>query len=250
MLSLPKGLNEHYGKKVDKMPELLKAGEVPASISRIMQAKLNQGKDFPALWTNWYDTSDLVVYPQANDKEIYVLLTVNNKGQITENGRTALDLIRRGNLASNSGAIVERLGDLGRKGLIKVPVKKIKTDTYLTQKQILGQQVLRILARDPNEVSAEFAEDGNLLKDYAIEVQKRTGKKENMALYIGESLDDKTTLKAWCVDRLEYRSDAFGGYYLGYDGGRLVGLAPEALSAPGQGDFKCKNLCYGRGFNC
>ena len=235
MLSLPKGLNEHYGKNVDKMPELLKAGEVPASAARIMQARLKQGGEFPDLWTNWYDTSDLVVYPQANDKEIYVLLTVNNTGQITENGRTALELIKKGNLASNYGVIVERLGDLGRKGLIKVPMKKIKTDTYLTQKQILGQQVWRILARDPNEVSAEFVEDKNLLRDYASEVQRRTKSSENMALYIGESLDDKTTLKAWCVSRLVDGSVAYGGGNLGNDGGRLVGLAPEALGAPGKG---------------
>jgi len=234
MLSLPKGLNEHYGKNVDKMPELLKAGEVPASVARIMQARLKQGNEFPDLWNKWYDSSDLVIYPKGNDKEVYVLLTVNNKGQITENGRTALELIREDNLASNYGGIVERIGDLGRKGVIKVPVKKIKTETYLTQKQILGQQVWRILARDPNEVSAEFAEDGNLLRDYVSEVQRRTGEKENMALYIGESLDDKTTLKAWCVNRLESRSGAGGRGDLD-DDGRLVGLAPEALSAPGKG---------------
>ena len=90
------------------------------------------------------------------------------------------------------------------------------------------------MARDPSEVPKAFAEDASLLKDYASEVQKRTKSKENMALYIRDSLPDKTTLKAWCVDGLVYRSDANGRYNLDSVNGRLVGLAPEALGALGK----------------
>ena len=48
---------------------------------------------------------------------------------------------------------------------------------------------------------------------------------------IGDFLKDQTTLKAWYVDRLEGRSYADGWFDLDYDDGRLLGIAPEALSA-------------------
>jgi len=229
MLSLPKGMNEHYGRDADKMPKLLGAGEVPMSISGIMQARLEQGNEFPDLWNNWYDTSDLVVYPKGNDKELYVFLTVDNQGQITKNGRKALELIRSDNLASNRGAVVEQLKDLGRKGLIKVPRSKITTGSYLTGDQVLDEQVWRILARYTNEVPAGFAEDKELLGKYFEEVASRTKGSKNMALYVGDSLKDQTTLKAWCVGRLGCRSVAGGEIGLGSGSGRLLGIAPEAL---------------------
>jgi len=234
MLSLPKGMKEHYGRNVDKMPGILRVGEVPMSISGVMKSRLEQGDEFPDLWNNWYDTSDLVVYPKGNDKDVYVLLTADNKGQITKNGRKALELIRSDNLASNYGAVVEQLRDLGRKGLVKVSRSKITTDTYLTKDQAFDEQVWRILARHPDEVAKEFAEDKDLLGEYFSEVQKRTGNTENMALYIGDSLKDQTTLKAWCVDWLEGRSYADGGADLDRGDGRLLGIAPEALGAPGK----------------
>jgi len=237
-LNLPKGMHEHYGRNTERMPELLRAGEVPMFAARFMQARLQKGNDFPHLWTNYADTSDLVVYPQGNDKDVYILLTVDKQGKNISNGRRALELIRAYNLASNHGAIVEELEDISGNGLIKVPRKRIITETDLTQRQILKQLVWRILARHPDEVPAEFAEDKNLLRDYSKEIQSRTGSQRNMALYLGEALDDKTTLKAWCVGRLGNRSDASGRLGLDSDFGRLVGfLAPEAL---GKGVEKVK----------
>lgn len=228
MLTLPKEMNEHYGQNVKQMPKILKSSEAPVSVAGIMQSRLTQGQIFPDLWNNWFDTSDLVVYPKGNDNDIYVLLTNNNQGQITPNGRKALELIQSDNLASNSGAIVEQLEDLQGEGLIKIQRKNIKTDTYFTQDQVQNQQLWRVLFRNSNEVAKEFASDENLLKDYFAEIRKRTGNKENMALYVGGSLNDKTTLKAWYVDGLENRSDADGKYDLDDDSSRFLGIAPEA----------------------
>jgi len=228
MLNLPNRTNEHYGRNVDRMPELLEAGEVPMSVSGIMQSRLKQGSEFPDLLNNWYDTSDLVVYPKGNDKEVYVLLTVDNQGKITKNGRKALELISSDNLASNGGAVVEQLSDLGSDGLIKVPRSKITTETYLTKDQVLNEPVWKILARHPDEVPTEFAEDKELLGRYFDDVALRTKDSKNMALYVGNSLKDKTTLKAWYVDWLENGSDAGGGGGLDFVRGRLLGLAPEA----------------------
>ncbi len=239
-LNLPKGMNEHYGRNVDKMPELLKVGEVPMSAARLMQERLTNGNNFPDLWNKYFDTSDLIVYPKRNSEDIYILLTINNKGRITKNGRKALELIKPDNLASNYGAVVEQVRELGRKGLIKVPRKRITTETYLTKDKVLNELTWRILARHPDEVPSEFAKDKNLLREYFKEVVSRTRNQKNMALYIGNSLKDKTTLKAWCVSWFEDRSDAYGWLNLDDDDGRLVGLAPEVLGAPDKNIGKAK----------
>ena len=234
MLSLPKDINEHYGKNSDKMPKILNAGETPISVAEVMKARLNKGNDFPDLWNNYFDSSDLVVYPKRNNNDIYVLLTVNNKEQVTKNGRKALELINSDNLASNSGAVVGQLRDLGRKGLIKISRNKITTGTYLTSDKILNEQVWRVLARHPDEVPSEFAEDKGLLQEYVNEIKSRKNNTENMAIYLGDSLNDKTTLKAWYVGGLVDRSDAGGRFGLDVGDGRLLGIAPEVLSASGK----------------
>jgi len=80
------------------------------------------------------------------------------------------------------------------------------------------------LARHPDEVPTGFAEDRTLLERYSSEVKSRTGKPKNMAIYVDVSLKDRTTLKAWCFVRLEYRSRSNAGTYLDSDCGRFVGI--------------------------
>ena len=72
-LKLPKGMNEHYGRNTEQMPEILRAGEIPMYVARLMQTRLKDGKEFPDLWNNYADTSDLIVYPKGDSKDIYVL---------------------------------------------------------------------------------------------------------------------------------------------------------------------------------
>ena len=241
MARLPKGMNKHYGRNIDRMPQLLKARESPMSAATLMKARLQQGDEFPDLWNCWYDTSDLVVYPKGNDKEVYFLLTVDNQGQVTDNGRKALELIRPGNLASDYGAKVDKIGLLGRRGLIKVDRSKITTRTRLTQEQALNEITWRILARHPDEVPKAFAEDEALLKEYEARVRSKTSQGTNMAVYLGDSVADEHTLKAWCVGGLGCEAGARVRGDLGYDvNGCLVGIAPEALGALGKGASNIK----------
>jgi hypothetical protein len=234
-LQLPKGMNEHYGRNTEQMPNLLRNGEIPISTARFMQVRLEHGDAFPDLWNNYVDTSDLVIYPQGRNDDVYVLLTVDNQNRITDNGRIALDLIRCDNLASNYGAVVEKLSDVGREGLLKVPRSEIITQSRFSYQDVSYQDVFsekmwRILARHPNEVPKSFAEDVALLGNYTRDVEKRTGASKNMALYLGNNLKDEITLKAWYVSRLGDRSYALGWCALDLDDGRFVGIAPEALS--------------------
>lgn len=242
-LRLLSGMDEKYGRNVDTMPEMLnpKSGETPMWTARFMQARILHGGEFPDLW-NYSHTSDLPIYPQSKkfrNSDIYTFLTINNQGQIAnEQARQALGLIVPGNLADNYGAIVpdevfEEWRDLGDKiGLIKVPRKKITTEAFLTRDKVLGELAWNVLARHPDVVPEEFAENPELLKEYFDAVASRTGRSKNMALfYPGNSLKDKTTLKAWYVYRTDrfYRSNASGRFNLDLDFGRFVGLAPEAL---------------------
>lgn len=240
-ITLPKGMKEYYGRNIDRMPEILKAGEIPMSASALMKYRINQGEDFPDLWNCWYDTSDLIIYPKGNNKEVYFLLAVNNKGKITKNGRKALELIRPGNLASNYGAIVDNIEQLEGKNLIKVSKDKLTTEKYLTREQVLNELTWRILTRYPDEVPKDFAESKNLLEDYEAKISSKTRENTNMAVYLGNSLKDVNILKAWCVYWLEYRSYAYGRYNLDNGSGRFVGICQESLILghfPNQGFVK------------
>jgi hypothetical protein len=241
MARLPKGMNEYYGRNVDKMPGLLRAGEVPMYVARLMKERLSQGDKFPDLWS-YADTSDLPVYPQSEKfgDDVYTFLTVNTQGQIAnEQARQALELITSDNLAGNYGAVVpdemfEELRDKGDKiGLIKIPRKRITTETYLTKDKVLNGLSWRVLARNPDEVPAEYAEAQELLREYFDAVSSRTKQDKNMAIYVGDSLKDKTTLKAWVVGRADRDGRSGAGARLNLVNwyGRLVGLAPEVLVA-------------------
>ncbi len=81
--------------------------------------------------------------------------------------------------------------------------------------------------------------DQALLNDYTdfifAECKERFGYDTAMGVYLGSCDGDKPEMKAWFVGWLGSRSLAYGGCGLGYGSGRLVGIAPEALGAPGKG---------------
>lgn len=203
-----------------------------------MNYRINDGERFSDWNTNYFDTSDLIAYNSKDSGKLKFILTVDKTGKITENGRKALELI------NPNAKLVSRAIDLGDKYNslegIEVAIGNLgKTGEYLRQDEILSNKVWRILARHPDEVSKEFAEDPNLLNEYSKLVASKTGANENMAVYV-DSLEKSPKLRAWCVYRLELRSCAVGGCDLdGYDG-RFLGIAPEALSAPGKGASNIK----------
>jgi hypothetical protein len=55
-----------------------------------------------------------------------------------------------------------------------------------------------------------------------------------------DSASNDVKMREWIVNGLVYRSDANGRYDLDNDNGRFVGIAPEALSAPGKGASNIK----------
>jgi hypothetical protein len=216
----------YAGKNVDAMPKILADDRIPMSASQLMHYRMNESGKFPD-WKSYFDTSDLIAYGPKTEGKVKFILTIDKDGKITKNGRKALELISP-NAKLSSGAI-ELVGDQYQTlNGIEVAIGNLgRTESWLPQTEVLGNKVWRILARHPDEVPAEFAEDSNLLKEYSSWVRKQTGSNENMAVYT-DSLSKLPKLRAWYVLRLGYGSGADGGCDLDGGDGRLLGIAPEA----------------------
>ena len=114
-----------------------------------------------------------------------------------------------------------------------------KVDERLSKEQAKAHPVWKVLARDQallndyvdyifGEHQARFAKDTPLEDVRAMEV------------YPSSAQGNTPDLRAWFVSRLEYRSGA-GVKNVDCDNGRLLGIAPEALSAPGQSASNIKS---------
>ena len=101
-----------------------------------------------------------------------------------------------------------------------------------------------ILSRDLTSVEARshpvwqaLVGDNNLLGAYVDamfpEMKKRFDYDNNMGVYLADA-QKVPTARALYVYGLENGSRLYGRYGLGVDDGRLVGVAPEALGAPGK----------------
>ena len=87
--------------------------------------------------------------------------------------------------------------------------------------------------------------DKSLLNEYANYIfaqgKKRFGYDNAMGVFLSSTNGNSPEMRAWCVDWLVGRSDADGGVHLGSGDGRFLGIAPEALSAPGKGASNIKS---------
>jgi len=212
------------GRNIYAMTELLEEGRVPMSASQLMNYRLNDGERFSD-WLGYFDTSDLIAYSSKGDEKVKFILTVDKNGKITDNGRRALELINpQAKLGSGAVELRTKYGCLEG---IEVAVGNLgRSGKYLTQDEILGNKVWRILARHPDDVPSEFAEDPNLLREYSIWVANQTGADKNMAVYVN-SLSKLPKLRAWCVEGPVARFSADGEYSFIRDGGRFVGVSTK-----------------------
>jgi len=215
------------GKAIDQMPLLLGEGRSPWATARFMRERMDNSEQFPDLLNHLY-VSDLIAYDSdKKSTDVKFILTVDKYGAVTEEGRKVLELINpNAKLTSDHAANVNGVYDF-LPGIVVPRADLGILEKDLTQGEILNSRVWRISARHPDEVPAEFAEDPDLLKEYAGWVRGKTKQDKNMGVSFGNNSED-AKLRAWCVYRLEYGSDADGGGGLGGRGGRLVGyLAPN-----------------------
>ncbi len=219
---------------VEQMPKLIAEGRVPINVAQLMQRRLDVRNGPAKVKTNWmdnyFDMGDAVVYHP--DGRIKIVLDSQTLREMTPKSQR-----NRGALVLTEDIYNILPGEELKKG------KLGKTGGWMSKADVKAYPVWKVLAREQA-----------LLDDYTdfifAEGNQRFKYDTAMGVYLGSCNGKTPEMRAWCVDWLVSGSVAIGRNDLDDDDGRLVGLAPEALSAPGQGDFKCKNLCYGRGFNC
>ena len=234
---------QDFDRKIkEQMPLILADNRYPMFATELFEQRL-QGRGI----SRYLDTSDLMAQngPKSDDQEIKFILTANRNG-LTDIGRFALGLINTQSEYSNGAVNLAQAKDtLGNKvtdaydrlqgnGVIAVKRKELGIlDKLLTQDQVLNHKGWRILARHPEEVPKEFAEDFEAFKEYAGKVVFSRYDKA-MGIYLANG-EEVPTLRAWYVDWLDGngRSDANGNGNLGFGSGRLVGVAPEAPVALG-----------------
>jgi len=209
---------EFYGRNIEQMPKLIADGRVPMSVAGLMQRRLNVRNSDANVKTyymdNYFDTGDAVAYhPDGRVKLVLDSKTLREMTPYTQRVGGALLL--------TEDVYNALQGEEFKKG------KLGKTGEWLTREQVKAHPVWKVLARDQS-----------LLNDYVdyifAEGKQRFNDDTAMGVFT-DSVENGPKLRAWCVDGLRGRSLAGGRYVLDADGGRLVGIAPEALSAPDKG---------------
>ncbi|MBI2629362.1 hypothetical protein HYW74_04740 [Candidatus Pacearchaeota archaeon] len=209
---------EFYGRNVEQMPKLIADGRVPMNVAQLMQRRLDVRNSDKAVKSsymdNYFDTGDAVVYHPDSRVKI-VLDSQTLRDMAPENKKV------NGALILTDEVYKELQGEEFKKGRLG------KTESSLSREDVKAHPVWKVLARDQG-----------LLNDYVdyifAEGKERFDYDTAMGVYLDSTSND-VKMRAWCVSRLENRSYAYGWYYLDYDNGRFVGIAPEALSALGKG---------------
>ena len=220
----PEAYKEFYGRNVEQMPKLVAEGRVPMNASQLMQRRLDFRNGPEAVKTAWmdnyFDTGDAVIYHPNGDVKI-VLDSQTLREMTPESQR-------------NSGALV--LGEDVYKALQGEVFKKGKlgkVNDSMSREDVKAHPVWKVLARDQA-----------LLNDYTdfifAESKERFDYDTAMGVFPGSCSGDEPEMRAWCVWWLVNRSYAIGRGVFDRDNGRLVGIAPEALSAQGKGASNIK----------
>ena len=203
---------------VEQMPKLIAEGRVPMNVAQLMQRRLDFRNGPAEVKTNWidnyFDTGDAVVYhPDGRAKIVLDSQTLREMTPESQRNSGAL-ILSEDVYKTLQGEEFEK-GKLG------------KTGEGMSKTDVKAHPVWKVLAREQT-----------LLDDYTdfifAEGNQRFKYDNAMGVYPSSCGGDKPEMRAWCVNRLGYGSGAVGWDDLVSDYGRLVGIAPEALSAPGK----------------
>ena len=211
---------EFYGRNTEQMPKLIADGRVPMSVAGLMQRRLdvrNSDSDVKSSYMdNWFDTGDAVVYHP--DGRVKIVLDSQTLRDMTpESPRNGGALILT---AENYDALQ---GEEFKKG------KLGKTGDWLSRADVKSHPVWKVLARDQA-----------LLNDYTDYIFTEGKHNTAMGIFPSSANGETSEMRAWYVSRLGGGSGADGRNDLDGGDGRLLGIAPEALSAPGKGASNIK----------
>jgi hypothetical protein len=215
----PEAYKEFYGRNVEQMPNLVAEGRVPMNTYQLMQRRLDLRNGPEAVKTAWmdnyFDTGDAVICHPNGDVKI-VLDSQTLREMTPESQRNGGALVLGEDVYKALQGEVFKKGELG------------KVNALMSREDVKAHPVWKVLARDQA-----------LLNDYTdfifAEGKKRFGYDTAMGVYPGSCGGDKPEMRAWYVRGLVDWSYANGRDGLDGVDGRLVGIAPEALGAPGKG---------------
>ena len=202
---------EFYGRTTEQMPLLIAKGRQLMSVAGVMERRINSDKkDWKG---SYFFTGDAVAYHP------------DKKFKIVSDAEILRNLNAESKLESGALILPEGMYETleGEEFLYKNVQKLLEKE--LSQADVLKNPLWKAVARDQA-----------LLEEYVprmfAEMKKSFDYEENMGIYLDSF--DKPKLRALVVYGLGIRSMLYGGNYLGIDGGRLVGVAPEALNAHGK----------------
>ena len=205
---------EFYGTNIVQMPLLVKDGRVPMSVAGLIDRRLEviDAKFLPEIRAAWhnndFETGDAVLYnPNGKVKivtDAQVLRGINSASELSDGAL----VLQPGVYEAAQGA-----------EFTKADLKKIIKDS-LTRDEAKSNPFWQALARNQDRLNAYV--------DFVFnETQRRFSHDKNMGLYLEEAQKEPTARLLY-VDGLKYKSYADGRFGLDDDGGRLVGVAPEA----------------------
>lgn len=212
--------NEFYGRNIEQMPKLVEEGRIPLSVANLMQQRLENLSSSEALktswWNNYFDTGDGIFYHPNGDFKVVLgaqpIRDMNSDSKLSS-GALVLNEDKEESIEiykSLDGVEFKRndLDNLFGKILSKSAVKSHPVWNALVPDKALFNEY----------VDAVFSEGKN-----------QFGYDNMMGVWIS-SPQDKAVGRLWCVYDLNYGSIANGDSGIHGDfGGRLVGVAPEAL---------------------
>ncbi len=215
---------EFYGRNTEQMPKLVADGRVPMNAAQLMQRRLDvrnsDAKVKSSYMDNWFDTGDGVVYHP--DGRVKIVLDSQHLRDMTPES------------PRNGGALVltpEQYDAMDGEEFKKGKLGKV--NERLSRADTKAHPVWKVLARDQA-----------LLNDYTdyifAEGKERFGYDTAMGIYPSSANGETPEMRAWYVSRLGISSYASDRNVLDYDYGRLLGIAPEALSASGKGASNIK----------
>jgi hypothetical protein len=207
-----------HPRNIDQMPALIAEGRVPMNVSQLMQRRLdyrNGPAEVKIAWMdNYFDTGDAVIYHHTGEVKI-VLDSQTLREMTPKNQRNG------GALILDPDVYKALQGEVVKKGKLE------KISGWMSKADIKTHPILKVLARDQA-----------LLNDYTdlifVEHERRFGDDNTKNFSLGSCGRDKPEMRAFRIGGLGCFF-ASGKNYLNNENGRLVGIASEALDAPGRG---------------
>ncbi|MDO8511196.1 MAG: hypothetical protein Q7S55_03455 [Nanoarchaeota archaeon] len=206
------------GRVVDLMPKLTKAGYVPAGVAVLVDRRQNAPKEVRANFSNsYFGTGDSA----GTDEKGGALLTLDSV------------LLRQLTLES---PLVNGALKLEQKQWKELRADK-EHSLYLTPAEVAAAHGKGYVLNDGKFVPANKAvakawdhlNRGKDLQNYTQLVSEASNNSDDvMRLHFDQSKPSTPTLRSLVLSRVDLDSFVLGYYYLSYDSGRLVGVAPEA----------------------